>query len=495
MSLNINTATKPQLMTIKGVGDILADRILWWQDNHGFDKLTDLMEVKGVKASIFSEAKDMGLHCMTQEEEKTMKAKEDIRALIRHLTMTFIMGFIHHGRGWTKRQVKMTSDLWLIHNKEKGETPALKEFDYIDMTWTGALDVAKVKFKEWKMEQTTTLYNELNWRPFNGTLKETAQNEAKAWAWALPNQGDNRHALMIEEMAYAILDDDLDKLADLKTQLHWVVVKRPQNMTSWKAWKLENLATVLVERISTVAEARAREIQQDIDADNVDEYMGRIDNLEDMVDGLGMLTPNDTEDIDRIHGQTKGFNHEPNWLHIYWKKEQAELFMKQFKKDLREMCHVQRNPSTRKEREEIARRLRQINNGMLMEVYFKKECKQELELMGNPLGFLTRAQLIELSQITVLCFKVLVPHWPHTPKVLIPYKDHMAAKGKGSEAEKLMAKREEKDNAEKEEHLRQREFSSGDYGKVNDEGEWSATDIVDERPNPEQQYVQAELWF
>ena len=47
--LNINTATKVQLMELPGIGDVLADRIIAYRDEYGsFSSVDALMEVNGL---------------------------------------------------------------------------------------------------------------------------------------------------------------------------------------------------------------------------------------------------------------------------------------------------------------------------------------------------------------------------------------------------------------------------------------------------------------
>lgn len=49
VKVNINTATKDQLMTLKGVGEAYADRIIEYRDKNGpFQTPEDLLKVKGI---------------------------------------------------------------------------------------------------------------------------------------------------------------------------------------------------------------------------------------------------------------------------------------------------------------------------------------------------------------------------------------------------------------------------------------------------------------
>ena len=47
--ININTASKTQLMELPGIGDIIADRIIAYRTAHGpFQSIEDLMNVEGI---------------------------------------------------------------------------------------------------------------------------------------------------------------------------------------------------------------------------------------------------------------------------------------------------------------------------------------------------------------------------------------------------------------------------------------------------------------
>ena len=57
--LNINTATKEQLMTLPGIGEAKASAIILYRKEHGEFKTTeDIMKVPGIKQSAFDKIKD-----------------------------------------------------------------------------------------------------------------------------------------------------------------------------------------------------------------------------------------------------------------------------------------------------------------------------------------------------------------------------------------------------------------------------------------------------
>ncbi len=59
VKVNINTATAGQLAELPGIGPKTAERIVTWRSEHGkFQKLEDLMAVKGIGEKKFARLKD-----------------------------------------------------------------------------------------------------------------------------------------------------------------------------------------------------------------------------------------------------------------------------------------------------------------------------------------------------------------------------------------------------------------------------------------------------
>ncbi len=56
--VNINTAEKKQLVTLKYVGDKIADRIIDYRKAHPFEIPEDIMKVKGIGQKVFDANKD-----------------------------------------------------------------------------------------------------------------------------------------------------------------------------------------------------------------------------------------------------------------------------------------------------------------------------------------------------------------------------------------------------------------------------------------------------
>ncbi|MCH5266481.1 MAG: ComEA family DNA-binding protein [Lachnospiraceae bacterium] len=57
--ININTASKEELMTINGIGEARAAEILSYRESNGaFQKIEDIMKISGIKTGIFDKIKE-----------------------------------------------------------------------------------------------------------------------------------------------------------------------------------------------------------------------------------------------------------------------------------------------------------------------------------------------------------------------------------------------------------------------------------------------------
>ncbi|MCU0373148.1 MAG: helix-hairpin-helix domain-containing protein [Ignavibacteria bacterium] len=58
IQININTASKEQLIMLPGVGESTADKIIMYRENHnGFRKIEDIMKIKGIGKKKFEKLK------------------------------------------------------------------------------------------------------------------------------------------------------------------------------------------------------------------------------------------------------------------------------------------------------------------------------------------------------------------------------------------------------------------------------------------------------
>lgn len=57
--INLNTATREELMTLSGVGESKADAIIRYRDECGpFERIEDIMNIRGIKDGLFNKIKD-----------------------------------------------------------------------------------------------------------------------------------------------------------------------------------------------------------------------------------------------------------------------------------------------------------------------------------------------------------------------------------------------------------------------------------------------------
>lgn len=58
--VNINTADKEQLMTLRGIGESKAAAIIHYRETHGdFQSIEELMQIDGIKEGVFQKIRDM----------------------------------------------------------------------------------------------------------------------------------------------------------------------------------------------------------------------------------------------------------------------------------------------------------------------------------------------------------------------------------------------------------------------------------------------------
>ena len=57
--MNLNTASKEELMTLPGIGEAKAEAILQYRSEHGaFSAAEELLQISGIKEGVFSKIKD-----------------------------------------------------------------------------------------------------------------------------------------------------------------------------------------------------------------------------------------------------------------------------------------------------------------------------------------------------------------------------------------------------------------------------------------------------
>ena len=56
--VNINTATKEELMSLQGIGEVLSDRIIEYRKNAKFNSIDEIQLIKGIGEKTFEKLKD-----------------------------------------------------------------------------------------------------------------------------------------------------------------------------------------------------------------------------------------------------------------------------------------------------------------------------------------------------------------------------------------------------------------------------------------------------
>ena len=56
--ININTASKEELMKLNGIGEVIADRIIEYRNKNKFEKIEDIKNVSGIGDGMYEKIKD-----------------------------------------------------------------------------------------------------------------------------------------------------------------------------------------------------------------------------------------------------------------------------------------------------------------------------------------------------------------------------------------------------------------------------------------------------
>jgi hypothetical protein len=497
MTFNINTATIDQLTDVKGLGPVMAARILQFREDFGFNELMDIMQVPGVNGAVYGEMKKMGVACegestqMTEEEIKMEREKADIVAFVRHMSMVMILGSTFKGREWASKQKNTLVGLWIMHGGKKDIIP-------------GVVETAREMYANWENDNKVSIYHVIRGHSCivtdDDTLCKEASRQADKTNWG--STMVNTPLRPIEETIYSEMvesvyqgEEEYEKagliekakdyynntrdpdvwgegMAALLTMLDHM--ERPLSIKQ----KMEGIrrSTARAEHLWTRAWYEAQGIMLDNAAEEQSEGVAKIDNQEDLDDTMKGDTP-DLLPLEWVEGQTEGFIPEPNWMHIYHMKEVGEQV---FEKWMAVMVFFQKvysqvNGSRRKEAAELFKSW----NKNLWDLHTDKDkARTNLMMMGNGLGMIKKGDLQLLSQKCVESVRVLFPNWRHLPTAILSYEDHMKKQGKAAEAKRAMTLRDRTDSANIATHLKQKNMNLVDFGHLDEDGNWGATEVA-----------------
>ena len=57
--VNINTASREQIMTLPGIGEVTADAIIEYREQNPFERIEDIMNVQGIGEAKFNSIRDL----------------------------------------------------------------------------------------------------------------------------------------------------------------------------------------------------------------------------------------------------------------------------------------------------------------------------------------------------------------------------------------------------------------------------------------------------
>ena len=513
MSFNINTATKQELMTIKGVGSTIADRILMFQEKHGFNSLVDLTKINGVKGHIFGEVKAMGIYCKDPKEEGEKKMKEDIRTLFEKITKIFKAGYLVHGQQWSKEQMVKVKKLWNSYMEDK-------DFENKAQLWDLALEAARQEFLIWKEEMEIRIYgvsNNMSWQLLDDrSLVDVAEKEAWRWygmvsgKYTPPVYTSIKERELYWQMVQVLWQEEPDSehLAEMETELMTEAVKiyfdvemrlckvinDMFGLRSKRGEILLKQARIKARNMWGKAIIKSNEMKMEDWADDFSEKTGTNDNLEDLTDGLDGEVADDLA-LEGHQGQMEGFVHEPNWFQIFYMQNQGYDAFHTWQDEMRKLLRAGMRESSYQAKKEVAEIFKDFNK-FLWDLHQNKDnVRTNLMMMDNPMGMIKKTDLQTLSKNCCLAVKCLFPKWTYQPKPILSYEEHMARQNKVHEAKVRMRERSENDEAERSAHQRQKEMNTGDLGRYSEDG-WHQTEIMDEySDNQEQVLMEKEIWF